>query len=86
MVAKAQTILLPPLRIQDILRDYVAGVLPKDPLEAAPQPFSLMPCPGARAILITGPGAMVHLPELSAFSPRNLGVDDTGFLRIELSL
>lgn len=86
MVTTAPKILIPPLRIQDILRDYVAGVLPSDPLEAEQTPFTLAPCDTARTILSTGPGAEAHLAELAAFRPRNLGMNAAGFLQIELSL
>ena len=86
MVTEAQQVTLPSLRIRDILRDYLAGQLPRDPLEQAPPPFSLAPLGSARAVLETGPGAEAHLHELAGYNPRVLGKNDAGFLRIALTL
>ncbi|MDA7966903.1 MAG: bifunctional 2',3'-cyclic-nucleotide 2'-phosphodiesterase/3'-nucleotidase [Ruegeria sp.] len=86
MVAEAQQITLPSLRIRDILRDYLAGKLPRDPLEQAAPPFSLAPLGGATAVLETGPGAKAHLHELASYDPHILGKNEAGFLRIALTL
>ena len=83
---QARKISLPPLRIQDVLRDYLTGKLGRDPLEDSAPPFSLAPMNGARAVLETGPGAEAFLDELESYAPRILGRDAAGFLRIELTL
>ncbi|WP_241484072.1 5'-nucleotidase C-terminal domain-containing protein [Ruegeria sp. ANG-R] len=76
---------LPTLRIHDILHDYVAGILPADPLGHAPQPFSFTQNQGLSAILTTGPGAQKYLEELADYRPRRLPPDSDGFLRFHLT-
>ncbi|WP_367646997.1 bifunctional 2',3'-cyclic-nucleotide 2'-phosphodiesterase/3'-nucleotidase [Ruegeria arenilitoris] len=83
---RVEAIKLPPLRIQDILRDYLSGKLPADPLEKAPRPFSFTGQPGSLAIFRTGPGAADYLQELAEYEPQILDQDPDGFLRIRLSL
>lgn len=85
IAGQARLIDLPSLNIPDILCSYVAGALPPDPLEQAPQPFSFVPTQGQGAILTTGAGAQAHLAELDAYRPRILPSDDDGFLRIHLT-
>ena len=84
--AEAGMIHLPTLRIHDILRDYLSGKLPRDPLEQAPHPFSLDFAHGGSAILTTGPGAQRYLDELAKYNPRVMPLDDEGFLPIHLTL
>ncbi|WP_281241186.1 bifunctional 2',3'-cyclic-nucleotide 2'-phosphodiesterase/3'-nucleotidase [Ruegeria halocynthiae] len=81
-----ELIALPPLRILDILHDYVAGALPVDPLEHAPRPFSFSRTQGVNAILTTGPGAQKYLEELAEYHPRLLPPNSDGFLRVQLTL
>ncbi len=83
---QARQIDLPTLPIRDVLRDYLSGGLPGDPMQSAPFPFSLVRLPGHASILKTGPGARAHLSELDAYDPHVLGHDPEGFLRIRLSL
>jgi len=82
----ARALALPPLRIGDALRRYIAGDLPRDPLEEAPPPWRLAPVPGAEAIALTGPGARAHLAELAGRGIREAGLDLDGFLRLRLPL
>ncbi|GAA6201984.1 5'-nucleotidase C-terminal domain-containing protein [Aquicoccus sp. SU-CL01552] len=77
---------LPSLRIGDALRDYIAGELPRDPLETAPPPWRLAPVPKTTAILQTGLGARTHLGELAGRGIIDLGRDPDGFLRLRLPL
>ncbi len=81
-----QLVPLPALRIQDVLRDYLATPQSPDPLENAPRPFSFAPLDGATAILQTSPKARGFLDELSEYAPRDRGLDEDGFLRIALTL
>ncbi|MEX0306227.1 MAG: bifunctional 2',3'-cyclic-nucleotide 2'-phosphodiesterase/3'-nucleotidase [Ruegeria sp.] len=76
---------MPPLQIPDILHDYVAGLLPTDPLEHAPRPFSFMRNQGFSAVLTTGPGAQKYLDELQEYHPTTLPPDEDGFLRFHLT-
>lgn len=85
-VRQAAPIDLPPLEIKGVLRDYLSDVLPCDPLEQLPNPFSFVPLPGTRAILSTGSGALKYLKELGHFTPQPLGRDAEGFERIRLTL
>ncbi|WP_280635786.1 MULTISPECIES: bifunctional 2',3'-cyclic-nucleotide 2'-phosphodiesterase/3'-nucleotidase [unclassified Ruegeria] len=82
----ATRIPLPVLPIQHIVRDYLSGVLPIDPLEEAPQPFRLSPIPGAHALVKTGEAADQHLEELVHYRAKVIGPDAKGFLNIQLSL
>ncbi|WP_299664226.1 bifunctional 2',3'-cyclic-nucleotide 2'-phosphodiesterase/3'-nucleotidase [uncultured Ruegeria sp.] len=82
---QANRIDLPTLRIHDILCNYIAGTLPRDPLEHAPRPFSFAPTQNSGAILTTGPGAEKYLDELTVYAPRMLPRDADGFLRVHLS-
>ncbi|MCV2889700.1 bifunctional 2',3'-cyclic-nucleotide 2'-phosphodiesterase/3'-nucleotidase [Ruegeria aquimaris] len=84
MLDMAPQIKLPTLPIQTILRDYLSGKLPGDPIEEAPVPWRFAPLPGGQAILRTGPRARAHLAELQASRITDLGVDDAGYLRLLL--
>lgn len=77
---------LPTLEIKQVLKDYLSGILPRDPLEDAPHPFCFAPLAGACAVLRTGPGAIKYLDELDIFTPQQLGRDAEGFERIGLTL
>ncbi|KUJ79078.1 bifunctional 2',3'-cyclic-nucleotide 2'-phosphodiesterase/3'-nucleotidase [Ruegeria profundi] len=82
----AERITLPPLLVQRALQDYLSGSLPRDPLEAAPYPFTFVPVQGATCLLRTGPKAQAHIAELDSFDPQVIGTDDEGFLLIRLTL
>ena len=86
MLDRGQPVSLPGLRIQAILRDYLSGHLPRDPLEDAPQPWRFAPLPGRAAILRTGPRARDHLDELAGRDITDLGVDAEGFLCLRVGL
>ncbi|WP_170335649.1 bifunctional 2',3'-cyclic-nucleotide 2'-phosphodiesterase/3'-nucleotidase [Ruegeria arenilitoris] len=85
-IDRAKPIPLPARPIQQILQDYVSGILPRDPLENAPHPFHFAPLPGATALLRTGSKARDHLAELEEYNPQLVGEDDKGFLLIRLAL
>ncbi len=86
MVEEARELPVPPLRIRQAIRDYIAGRLPPEPLEEAPYPWQLAPVPGTRAVAVTGPGAAGHLAELPAGLAAPLGFDSAGFWELELQL
>ena len=82
----AERITLPPLLVQRALQDYLSGSLPRDPLEAAPYPFTFVPVQGATCLLRTSPKAQAHIAVLDGFDPQVMGIDDEGFLLIRLTL
>lgn len=86
IAAQVCPIALPARLIHHVLRDYLAGKLPRDPLEQAPRAFSLTPMNGAEVILTTGPAAHAYLHELAEYDPQVLPVDSDGFLPIQLTL
>lgn len=81
-----QLVVLPGLRVHDAICDYLAGQLPRDPLEDAPQPFGFAPLGCAQAMLRTGPRAADLLEELDTFNPVPEGRSQDGFLTIRLTL
>ncbi len=83
---EAHLIPLPSLHVQDILRDYLMGHLAPDPLEQADRPFSFASSDSTTAVLKTGPIARYYMGELANYQPRDLGLDDDGFLQIQLTL
>ncbi len=85
-VETAEPINLPAMEIKRILRDYLTGTLPADPLPKAVYPFSFTPQAGVQAILRTGPGALKYLSELQNYDPIVLDPDPQGFERIRLTL
>ncbi|KUJ76558.1 bifunctional metallophosphatase/5'-nucleotidase [Ruegeria marisrubri] len=85
-LAGAEAVDLPPIRIQEILRDYIAGRRPKDPLEQTPPPWRFADLGGTQVILRTGPDARRYLGDIAALKPVPLGTDTEGFLQIRLTL
>ncbi|WP_254448014.1 bifunctional 2',3'-cyclic-nucleotide 2'-phosphodiesterase/3'-nucleotidase [Ruegeria arenilitoris] len=77
---------LPSLRIQDALRDYLAGNLQPTLLAETVKPFSFAPMGSRTAILKTGPNARNYIDELAEYRPIDLGLDDEGFMQIQLTL
>lgn len=76
---------VPSHRIQQLIRDYVAGALPPEPEIVSPC-WRLTPIPNTRALERTGPGASPHLAELPYERALDLGLDSDGFLRLSIAL
>ncbi|MGI9369581.1 MAG: bifunctional 2',3'-cyclic-nucleotide 2'-phosphodiesterase/3'-nucleotidase [Ruegeria sp.] len=85
-VTSAHQIDLPPLKIHDILCDYLSGKIAKDPLECAPRPWTFAALSGQTVVLRTGPDAARYLHELAEYDPVVMGNDPDGFLNIRLTL
>ncbi len=77
---------VPDLAMADILRRYVSGGLPRDPLQDAPPPWRFCPQLGTRVSVRTGPGARPHLSGLGNRLADVHGPDDSGFLTLSLAL
>ncbi|MBQ4827281.1 5'-nucleotidase C-terminal domain-containing protein [Leisingera sp. HS039] len=86
MLREAKDLPLPPMRIRQAIRDYIAGRLPADPLAEAPYPWQLAPVPGTSAVAVTGPGAIGYLEELPAGLAEPRGHNSGGFLELALQL
>lgn len=86
MLQGSEELQLPPLRIRDTVRDYIAGQLRADPMATAPYPWRLASMPGTCAVAVTGPGALRHLAELPQGLARPRGIDAGGFWELELRL
>lgn len=86
VVKEAANVPLPTLRIRDVIRDYVAGRLPTDPLEEQSYPWHFASLNGAQAAVYTGPAAAEYLNELSEERARNCGITPSGFLKLMLTL
>lgn len=84
---KAVAVAVPPLPLRDALTDYLSGLLPADPLAAAPPPWSFVPMPGTIVSFRTGAGANSHLGDLTdRGATAEPDLDDDGFLRLSLKL
>lgn len=81
-LADAPRIALASLPIRQLLRDYVALALPRDPIEEAPHPWRFAPLPGTVVSVQTGPGAAKHLSELQGLGVEPRGLDPRGFLHL----
>ena len=77
---------LPSVRVRDAICDYVAGRLPRDPLEDAPYPWRLRQMPQTQVEIFTGPDARAHLHELDPATHRVAGLTPDGFLKVVVSL
>lgn len=86
MLEEAEVLPLPPVRIRQAIRDYIAGRLPPEPLAEMPYPWQLAPVPGTSAVAVTGPGAAEHLQELPAGLAAPRGFNSGGFWELELQL
>lgn len=75
-----------PVKITDILRDYLAGRLPPDPLADASPPWGFVAMPGTSVSALTGPGAVAHLDDLQGRDVQVCGPDADGFLRLAIPL
>ena len=73
-------------KISGILRAYLAGHLPCDPLATASPPWAFAPMPGTTVSVLTGPGAVSYLSDLKDRNVRVCGTDADGFLRLEVGL
>ena len=85
-LAQAQPVPLPPMTIRAALRKYLDPGQPVDPLALAPSPWRFAPMPGASVTALTGPGAKAHLAELSDRAITADGLDECGFLRLNVPL
>lgn len=56
------------------------------PAQPRPVPWTFAPCGGVTALLPTAPQAADHLDAIAHLSPRTLGLDASGFLRVALTL
>ena len=86
MLRQAEQLPMPPMRIRDAVRDYIAGRLPADPIAEEPYPWQLAPLPGTRAVAVTGPAAAGYLEELPAGQAEPCGLSSGGFLQLDLQL
>lgn len=77
---------LPALPVQEALTDYIAGRLPRDDLESAPDPWRFAPIPNSTARLETGPGARKFLDEIAHFDPHTQLNAQSGFLEVTLAM
>jgi 2',3'-cyclic-nucleotide 2'-phosphodiesterase/3'-nucleotidase len=83
---QASQIPLPPLPVRDVVRDYLAGRLPQDPLSDVPAPWRLAAMPGTEIRISTGPGARPHLHELDPQRVAAKGLTEDGFLSLAVAL
>lgn len=81
----AQPIPVPSHRIQQLIRDYVAGNLPSEPHLAQPC-WRLAPVPNTHVLETTGPAARAHLDELPKGLIQDQGLDAEGFLHLSIAL
>lgn len=86
MVKEAASVPLPTIRIRDVIRDYVAGRLPEDPLMELDYPWRFSGLQGAKVATYTSPDAVDYLDELPDGCARRDGITSTGFLKLVLSL
>lgn len=86
MVRYAPQLNLPPVRLRDVIRDYIAGDLDKDPLEDAPSPWHFCKMANTTVQALTGPAAQIHLSELDATRVTAQPIDSDGFLPLEIKL
>jgi 2',3'-cyclic-nucleotide 2'-phosphodiesterase/3'-nucleotidase len=76
---------LPPRRVADHVRDYIASGETDPMAHGAPiWRFAAMPC--TRVRVRTGPRARAHLTSLADRDVTDLGIDARGFLTLELDL
>ncbi len=75
-----------PVGLRSVLRAYLAGKLPRDPLESMPHPWRFAPMPGTSVSLQTGPDAQRYLEEIAPLDVTSNGIDECGFLRLSLPL
>ena len=81
----AQPIPVPSHRIQQLIRDYVAGKLPLEPLMTRPC-WQLASVADTRVLETTGPAARAHLGELPTGVIQDWGLNTQGFLRLSIAL
>lgn len=81
----AEPIPVPSHRIQQLVRDYIAGDLPPESCTHRSN-WRLSPIPDTTVLELTGPGARSHLAELPQSRATDLGLDNDGFLRLSITL
>lgn len=82
----ARQVTVPHLPIRDALCRYLTRQYPIDPLATQESVWSFVPLPGTSATVLTGPGAVRHLPELADRGVTKVGVDYHGFLHLNVPL
>lgn len=70
--------------IRDLLADHVGISSPIAP--TAPTTWRLAPMPATRVAILTGPGLRTHSNEIAALGAIDEGLDETGFLRLDMPL
>ncbi|SLN15886.1 Trifunctional nucleotide phosphoesterase protein YfkN precursor [Falsiruegeria litorea R37] len=81
----AQPIPVPSHRIQQLIRDYVAGNLPPEPQLTQPS-WRLAPVENTHVLETTGPAARAHLSELPKGLIQDRGLDAESFLHLSIAL
>jgi 2',3'-cyclic-nucleotide 2'-phosphodiesterase / 3'-nucleotidase len=82
----ARPVPVPSRLIQHIVRDYLMGRLPHDPIADLPFPWHFTPQKQTRTTVHTSPSAALFLDELQNMAPIALEQDDEGFARYSLLL
>ncbi|MCG7623986.1 5'-nucleotidase C-terminal domain-containing protein [Epibacterium sp. Ofav1-8] len=72
--------------VREAVTAYVTGLLPEDPLSAAPYPWRFASGLGVEAVALTGPGARARLHELPPQVAQTARMLNSGFLALTLSL
>ncbi|MFS4581065.1 5'-nucleotidase C-terminal domain-containing protein [Phaeobacter sp. C3_T13_0] len=86
MAQTATRLPIPPMRVRDVICDYVAGRLPRDPLEQASPPWHLTGHASTEVEIFTGPGALTYMLDLDPTRHNFHGMTANGFLRISVKL
>ena len=85
-LTSARPVPVPSRLIQHIVRDYLMGRLPRDPIADLPFPWHFTPQNQTRTTVHTSPSAALYLDELQNMAPIALEQDDEGFVRYSLML
>jgi 2',3'-cyclic-nucleotide 2'-phosphodiesterase / 3'-nucleotidase len=86
LLSETESIKVPTVMLRDVIRRYVSGQLPSDPLQNAPPPWRFVPMRGSRVTALTGPGARKHLSELRDRDIRTGETTAEGFLELDIAL
>lgn len=83
MLGSAAPVQIPSITLRDAIRAYLSGENERERMQAA-SPWSFAPIPGAVATVLTGPGALAHLDEISERGVCPCGQTPEGFLQLEV--
>lgn len=86
MVETARSIPLPQLGIKEILRDYLTGKLPFDPISEEPFPWSFRAAQDISVRVPTSPESRDYLSELAILGAEDMGMAADGFLSLRMFL